>query len=118
MRASFRFGIVRGAVHVGVAIAVGGVVAPVGADSPEGGARKAQACQACHGLEGLSRQPMVPHLAGQPREYFVKAMKAYRSGERKDEIMAIVTRSLSDRDIDDLAAYYSAIEINVKLPER
>lgn len=81
-----------------------------GADSTEG-ARKAQACQTCHGLDGLSRLPMAPHLAGQLREYLIKALKAYRSGERRDEMMGVVAKPLSDRDIEDLAAYYSAIEI-------
>ena len=81
-----------------------------GADSTEG-ARKARACQTCHGLDGLSRMPVAPHLAGQPREYLVKALKAYRSGERRDEMMAVVAKPLSDRDIEDLAAYYSAIKI-------
>lgn len=81
-----------------------------GADSTEG-ARKALACQACHGLDGLSRLPVAPHLAGQPHEYLVKTLKAYRSGERRDEMMAVVAKPLSDRDIEDLAAYYSAIEI-------
>ena len=81
-----------------------------GADRAEG-ARKAQACQTCHGLDGLSRLAMTPHLAGQPHEYLVKTLKAYRSGERRDEMMAVVAKPLSDRDIEDLAAYYSAIEI-------
>ena len=82
------------------------------------GARKALACQACHGMDGLSRLPVAPHLAGQPREYLVKALKAYRSGERRDEMMAVVAKPLSDRDIEDLAAYYSAIEIRTAPPGR
>ena len=82
------------------------------------GGQKALACQTCHGLDGLSKLLLTPHLAGQSREYLVKAIKAYRSGERKDEVMAVVAKPLSDRDIDDLAAYYSAIEITVKPPAR
>jgi cytochrome c553 len=31
--------------------------------------------------------------------------------------MTIVTEPLTDQDIADLAAYYSAIEITVKLPQ-
>jgi cytochrome c553 len=76
----------------------------------EAGRQKAVQCQACHGLDGLAKIPGAPHLAGQVEEYLVKAMRAYRSGERKDEMMVLVTRQLSDDDVDDLAAYYAGLD--------
>jgi cytochrome c553 len=78
------------------------------------GARKASACQACHGLDGLSKLPEAPHLAGQPALYLERSLRAYRSGERRNEVMSLAAKPLSDEDIRDLAAYYAAIEISVK----
>jgi cytochrome c553 len=78
------------------------------------GARKAVACQACHGMDGLSRLPDAPHLAGQPAPYLERTLRAYRDGERRNEVMSIAAKSLSDQDIRDLAAHYSSIQISIK----
>jgi cytochrome c553 len=77
-------------------------------------AAKAQLCHACHGSDGLSKLPDAPHLAGQPAIYLDRALRAYRSGERRHEVMNVVAKPLSDADIRDLAALYSAIVIEVK----
>jgi cytochrome c553 len=89
---------------------------PVLAQDAAAGARKAAACQACHGLDGLSKMPEAPHLAGQPQIYLERSLRAYRSGERRNEVMSLAAKPLSDADIRDLAAYYAAIEIAVKAP--
>lgn len=78
------------------------------------GKRKAVACQTCHGLDGLSKMPDAPHIAAQPAQYLERALRAYRSGERRNEVMSVAAKTLSDADIKDLAAYYSAFEIEVK----
>ena len=78
------------------------------------GRRKAIACQNCHGIDGIARLPDAPNLAGQPASYLMRALRAYRSGERRDEVMAIAAKPLTDQDIRDLAAYYAAIPIEVK----
>jgi cytochrome c553 len=80
------------------------------------GRRKALQCQACHGLDGLSKLPEAPHLAGQPVPYLVKSLNDYRKGIRKDEMMSLVVDQLTDQDVADLAAYYSAIEFAAKPP--
>ena len=81
------------------------------------GRAKALMCQACHGMDGLSKAPDAPNIAAQLEPYIVAQLKAYKSGTRKNDAMSVVAPSLSDTDIDDLAAYFSAIEINVvKLP--
>jgi cytochrome c553 len=81
------------------------------------GRAKAMMCQACHGLDGLSKTPDAPNIAGQIEAYFVAQLQAYKSGARKNDAMSVVAPSLSDNDIEDLAAYFSAIEINVvKIP--
>jgi cytochrome c553 len=81
------------------------------------GRAKALMCQACHGLDGLSKVPDAPNIAGQTEPYIVAQLQAYKSGARKNDAMSVVAPSLSDADIEDLAAYFSAIEISViKLP--
>jgi cytochrome c553 len=81
------------------------------------GRRKALQCQACHGLDGLSKLPDAPHLAGQPEPYLVRSLDEYRKGARKNEMMTLVVKDLSDQDIADLAAYYAAIEISIRPPK-
>jgi cytochrome c553 len=90
--------------------------AAAGADVAAGRA-KALMCQACHGTDGLSKIPDAPNIAGQTESYLAAQLQAFRSGTRKSETMNVVTSTLSDADIANLAAYYSAIEINVvKIP--
>src|SRR5258708_40005308 len=81
------------------------------------GRARAMMCQACHGLDGLSKTPDAPNIASQIQPYLVAQLQAYKSGARKNDAMSLVAPSLSDTDIEDLAAYFSAIEINVvKMP--
>lgn len=75
---------------------------------PEG-RRKANVCAACHGVDGVGRFPEVPHLAGQSAAYLERQMLAYRTGERRNEIMAMVMKYLTDDDIRDLAAHYASV---------
>lgn len=82
------------------------------------GRQKALQCQTCHGLDGLSKLPEAPHLAGQPEAYLVKSLNDYRQGARKNEMMSVVAPALSDQDVADLAAYYAAIAIETKPPAR
>jgi cytochrome c553 len=91
---------------------------PLAAADAAAGRRKAIACQACHGLDGLSKLPDAPHIAGQPEPYLVKSINDYRSGARKHELMSLAVRELSEQDVADLAAWYAAIEISVKPPQR
>lgn len=81
------------------------------------GRAKAMMCQACHGLDGLSKTPDAPNIAGQTEPYIVAQLQAFKVGARKNDAMSVVAPSLSDKDIDDLSAYFSAIEIKVvKIP--
>ena len=92
------------------ALAVAG--AAVAADPP--GRAKSQPCVPCHGTQGISVAPDAPHLAGQPRIYLVQQMRAFRSGARRNEVMNVVAKSLSDEDIEALAEWFSGIEIEVR----
>jgi cytochrome c553 len=112
----FRFRIGAAIVALASAVAVSPVRQADAAGDVKSGRHKALQCQTCHGLDGQSKLPEAPSLAGQNNVYLVKALKDYRSGARKDDTMSIVTRNLKDQDIDDLAAYYSAIPVTVGLP--
>lgn len=80
------------------------------------GRKRATACQACHGLDGLSKLPEAPNLAGQVEVYLVKALTEYRDGTRRNEVMNVVAKELSDADIANLAAYYGGLQIEVIPP--
>jgi cytochrome c553 len=73
-------------------------------------------CQTCHGQDGISKLPGAPNLAGQSQDYMIAAVGAYKSGERKNDIMNTIAQSLRDADIADVTAYYAAIAITVKVP--
>jgi len=65
-------------------------------------------CAACHGADGNSTIPTNPKLAGQYESYLIQALSDYRSGARKNAIMAGFATGLSDSDIKDLAAYFAS----------
>ena len=74
------------------------------------GRAKAQSvCGVCHGVDGLTKIPEAPNLAGQNESYLIEQMGAFKSGERKNEMMSVVVQDLSETDIENLAAYYSGI---------
>lgn len=66
-------------------------------------------CGGCHGAKGVSVDAATPSLAGQDAEYLVKATKAYRT-TRKNWGMQRYIAGLSDKDIDNIAAYYATQE--------
>jgi len=75
----------------------------------EAGKKKAQeVCAACHNMDGVSTIPEYPKLAGQYADYLNKALRDYKSGARKNPIMAGFAGTLSKADIDNLAEYYAA----------
>jgi len=76
--------------------------------NPQRGLEISLVCQSCHGVDGnLSLQDDYPKLGGQHYDYLVHALKAYRSGDRDNAIMAGFAAGLSDQDIKDLSAWYS-----------
>ena len=71
------------------------------------GQKKSKTCAACHGPDGNSTSPEFPRIAGQPSDYIIMSLTRYKSGKRKNPIMAPQAANLSRRDIEDLAAYFS-----------
>jgi cytochrome c553 len=87
------------------------------AGSVTAGRDKAQKCEVCHGLDGMSKLPEAPNIGGQPEQYLVKQIAAFKAGKRQNEMMSLVAKELSRKDIEDIAAYYAAIEVTVgKIP--
>ena len=74
------------------------------------GRRLSEDCESCHGVDGNSRNPSMPTLAGQDAKYFIKAMKHYKDGTRKHQNMFEAVEGLSEQDMIDLATYYAAEE--------
>jgi cytochrome c553 len=74
---------------------------------PEVGKKKSTPCQVCHGAEGMSVSPEFPNLAGQHPDYLLTALRHYQNGKRKNPIMKMQVEKLTDRDLMDLAAFFS-----------
>lgn len=72
------------------------------------GKAKAESCVSCHGRGGRSTNPNNPNLAGQKKNYLIKAMKAYRDNKRTDPMMNSLASGWSDEDIENLAEYFSS----------
>ncbi len=79
-----------------------------GADLAAGQAKAKEICQACHGRDGNSTVADYPKLGGQYPDYLAKALRDYKSGARKNPIMAGFAGALTAQDIDNLAAYYAS----------
>ncbi|MAG77379.1 MAG: cytochrome C [Colwelliaceae bacterium] len=86
------------------------MAAPAFAADVAAGKAKSAVCAACHGAEGISAIPMYPNLAGQKAAYIEKQLKDFKSGARKDPVMAPMAMPLSDADIANLAAYYASLK--------
>jgi cytochrome c553 len=78
------------------------------ADLQAGEAKVKEVCQACHGLDGNAQAADYPKLGGQRPDYMAKALRDYKSGRRKNAVMAAFASTLASKDIDDLAEYYAA----------
>ena len=85
------------------------VALPAAASSgdAEAGKKKSTPCAACHGANGVSASPDFPNLAGQYEDYLAKALSHYKNGKRKNPIMQAQAANLSEKDMADLAAYFS-----------
>lgn len=82
--------------------------APAAGNAEAGKQKAAQVCAACHGPEGNKpAAPENPILAGQHYDYLVKALQDYKSGKRDNAIMKGFAASLSQQDIEDLAAWFA-----------
>ena len=69
-------------------------------------------CAACHSLNGISNKgqdPQPPILAGQYKDYLIQALHEYKLNQRKGSPMNAMAAPLSDKDIQDVAEYFSGL---------
>ena len=99
--------VTRFALAAGLAAAVFGAQA---AGDPATGRQKNFQCQGCHGIPGwktaFPEVYHVPKIGGQHPAYLVSALKAYKNGDRDHATMRAIAAGLSDKDMEDIAAYY------------
>jgi cytochrome c553 len=95
-----------------VALGCAASMAAQAAGDPVAGRNKNSMCAGCHGIPGWKTAfpdtYKVPRLGGQHAEYLVAALKQYKTGERTHPSMKAIAASLSDQDMEDLAAYYAS----------
>ena len=98
------------------ALSFGGAASAAG-NAERGKAKADQVCAACHAVGGnwsKTAAPDQPKLAGQHYDYLVTSLNAYKQGDksaigRKNAVMGSMAAALSKQDIEDIAAYLSAM---------
>ena len=97
-------------------VAVLGVVSvsAEAAGDPARGKTLGYTCLGCHGIENYKAvypTYSVPRLRGQHPEYIVSALQEYKKGERSHPTMHAHASSMSDQDMEDIAAYLSGEQV-------
>ncbi len=75
-----------------------------------GKAKAAAVCSQCHGISSPAAEASFPSLAGRDADYLKQALKDYRDKTRISDIMNNIAGSLSDKDINNIASYYSRLK--------
>jgi cytochrome c553 len=100
---------IRGLTLIIIATSFGIAGSAQAAGDAAAGKAKAAMCAGCHGDKGQGVAPN-PALAGKPEADQVKALKDFKSGSRASPVMKGMAASLSDQDMENLAAYYSSLK--------
>lgn len=74
------------------------------------GFKKAQACTACHGLNGISVNPERPTLAGRREDHLEQALRQHKNGQRQNAVMTSQATLIADEDIPLLAHYFASLD--------
>ncbi|MGH8371224.1 MAG: c-type cytochrome [Gammaproteobacteria bacterium] len=80
-------------------------------DAAAGQKKAATVCAACHGVDGNSASGQFPKLAGQNADYIVRELERFKSGERKNPIMAGMAAGLSAQDMQNVAAWFASQQV-------
>lgn len=72
------------------------------------GREKSELCQACHGEDGNSIEPLIPKLAGQYSKYISKQIHDFQTGARTHQIMSAIAITISESELADIAAYFAS----------
>ena len=80
---------------------------------PVAGREKSASCATCHGSNGISVGPAIPHIAGQSIDYLYWELVQYHRGDFPALTMtAMVPDTLTDQDLRDMSAYYASLPAN------
>jgi cytochrome c553 len=78
------------------------------------------ACSGCHGMDGQAtsggNSSLTPNITAQEKEYILAKLKDYKSGKINHPQMTLIAQMLSDKDIENVAEWYSNIKISIELP--
>ncbi len=97
------------AIAAAVALSTTTIGAQAKGNAEAGKAKAAQVCAACHGPDGNKPTgPDFPLLGGQHVDYLKKALSDYKSGKRNNPIMKGFAATLSNQEMDDLAAWFAS----------
>ena len=86
---------------------VGAKSGPAKPDPLSAGKAAASGCAGCHGETGITSTPGMPNLSGLDPKYVVAAVKAYKGGQRKDDMMKTLVSAISDAELDNIALYFA-----------
>ena len=100
-------------ITIAAIVAFAGTALGASPDSKTGEAISKQ-CGACHGNDGMSVDNNIPNLAGQHFVYLQEQMNAYKKRTRINPIMNQMISSLSQEQIDDIAAFYASVPIRTE----
>lgn len=78
----------------------------------------AAVCVACHGTDGVAIVAMYPTLAGQHEDYLERSIAEYKTGARKNPVMAAMAAPLKDADVDVISQFYSELKPSLHTIER
>lgn len=81
------------------------------AGDPAAGQKESAVCQGCHGTDGNSYAPNFPNLASQNATYLAKQIHNFQSGKRKNETMNAMAAGLTQKQIEDITAFFSEQKI-------
>ncbi len=84
-------------------------MAPAGAGDPAHGQIVSARCAACHGVKGVTDDPMIPKLAGQNGMYLFMQLKNFKDGQRGNGLMTPVAQALSVEDMDAATIFFAMI---------
>lgn len=84
-------------------------VKPAAADIVAGKAWAARECKGCHGVDGKSIAPGIPHLAAQREDYLLAALQAYKAGKRHHAALKDLAKLMEEADLRNVAAYYAGL---------
>ena len=90
-------------------LALGALSPAHAADIAAGKVKALFVCSDCHGAAGISVVDNFPNLAGQKEKYLIIQLKAFKAGTRRNQMMNLIAKQLTDADIANVAAYYASL---------